>query len=58
MVYINVTVHLRKNNVGDHIVEKTALPDHLIKNVRKDSIPITAYTGQQLNTGDVFIIHI
>ena len=24
---------LRKNNIGDHVVERTALPDHLIKNV-------------------------
>ena len=33
MVCQSHDVRLRKNNIGDHVVERTALPDHLIKNV-------------------------
>ena len=36
--------HCRKNNIGDHVVERTALPDHLIRNVSGKIVFQAEYT--------------
>ena len=42
-------VHCRKNNIGDHIVERTALPDHLIRNVSGKIVFQAEYTQVYCN---------
>lgn len=48
-----------KNNIGDHVVERTALPDHLIKNVTGKIVfqaqhtqvaPLVSFSEQEINT--------
>jgi len=52
VVYINVSV--RENNIGDHIVERTALPDHLIKNVTGRMVFQSQHTQVLVNFSNTY----